>query len=395
MGNLGKSVRRGVAAMMLALSICCAPLRAEAGTPRKIELAADWKLASTIEAPSAGAEISVAGYSDTAWHPIHRMPATVLEILQEDGVYPDLYVGKNLLEKVPQDLYLKDWWYRTSFVAPVGFSTYTLKFPGINYRAEIWLNGQRIVDSSQIVGMYAAHQLDATPWIKPGQPNVLAVKVTPERLIQDVNGVELADSWFDWVNWKYLGYKGEKKKPGWGISFVPDRNAGIWKPVYLQVTGSVSIDKPLVNTQLLLKESTARLTVYATLRNHYTRQTTGTLRGTISRPGKPTIKLEQPVDLAPGEEREISFMPEKFPGLVVTHPDLWWPYTMGDPALYNLHLEFIEDGRLSDRNDSRFGIRSITQHRDADDQFPEVGKGGNFYLQVNGRDFRARGADYT
>src|SRR5208337_887815 len=90
-----------------------------------------------------------------------------------------------------------------------------------------------------------------------------------------------------------------------------------------------------------------------------------------------------------------SFMPEKFPGLVVTHPDLWWPYTMGDPALYNLHLEFIEDGRLSDRNDSRFGIRSITQHRDADDQFPEVGKGGNFYLQVNGRDFRARGADYT
>jgi exo-1,4-beta-D-glucosaminidase len=183
MGNLGTSVCRGVAAMMLALSICCAPLRAEAGTPRKIELAANWKLASTIEATSAGAEISVAGYSDTAWHPIHRMPATVLEILQEDGVYPDLYVGKNLLEKVPQDLYLKNWWYRTSFVAPAGFSAYTLKFPGINYRAEIWLNGQRIADSSQIVGMYAAHQLNVTPWIKPGQPKVLAVKVTPERLI--------------------------------------------------------------------------------------------------------------------------------------------------------------------------------------------------------------------
>ena len=60
------------------------------------------------------------------------MPATVLEILQEDGVYPDLYVGKNMLEKVPQDLYLHDWWYRTSFVAPSGFSAYTLEFPGIN-----------------------------------------------------------------------------------------------------------------------------------------------------------------------------------------------------------------------------------------------------------------------
>jgi exo-1,4-beta-D-glucosaminidase len=384
-----------VATLLLSLSICCAPLHANSGIPQKIELAADWKLASASEARVGGAEVSFAGYEDASWHPIHRMPATVLEILQEDGVYPDLYVGKNLAEKVAQDLYLQDWWYRTSFVAPAGFSAYTLEFPGINYRAEIWLNGQKIADSTQVVGMYAEHQFDATSWIKPGLPNVLAVKVTPERLIQDVNGVELADSWFDWVNWKYLGYKGEKKQPGWGISFVPDRNAGIWKPVYLRVTGSVSIDKPLVNTQLLIKESTARLTVYATLRNHSARQTGGTLRGTISRLGKPTIRLEQTVDLAPGEEREISFIPEKFPGLTLTHPDLWWPYTMGDPALYDLRLEFVENDRLSDRNDSRFGIRSITQHRDEDEQFPEVGKGGNFYLQVNGRDFRVRGADYT
>ena len=387
--------RRGVFTVLLFLTICWLPLRAETGTPRKIELAEDWKLASAAEVRAGGPEVSIVGYEDAAWHPIHRMPATVLEILQEDGVYPDLYIGKNLLEKVPQDLYLQDWWYRTSFVAPAGFSAYTLEFPGINYRAEIWLNGQRIADSTQVAGMYAAHQFDATPWIKPGLANVLAVKVTPERLIQDVNGVELADSWFDWVNWKYLGYKGEKKQPGWGISFVPDRNAGIWKPVYLRVTGSVSIDKPLVNSQLLLAESTARLTVYATLHNLSARQAGGTLRGTISRPGKPTIKLEQSVDLAPGVEREIQFMPDKFPGLTVTHPDLWWPYTMGDPSLYNLRLEFIEDGRLSDRSNTRFGIRSITQHRDEDGQFPEVGKGGNFYLQVNGRDFRARGADYT
>jgi hypothetical protein len=42
-----------------------------------------------------GEKISVAGYKDARWHPIHRMPATVLEILQEDGVYPNLYFGKN------------------------------------------------------------------------------------------------------------------------------------------------------------------------------------------------------------------------------------------------------------------------------------------------------------
>src|SRR5271157_1525204 len=283
---------RVVSAVSLSLYLFVLPALGAVGDPRKVELSENWKLAAAKDVQADGAAVSRADYQDREWHPIHRMPATVLEILQEDGVYPNLYVGENMLENVPQDLYKQDWWYRTLFTAPVGYSTYALEFPGINYRAEIWINGQKVADNRQIVGMYAAHQINVTQWIKPGTPNALAVKVTPERLIQDVDGVELADSWFDWINWKYLGYKGEKKKPGWGISFVPDRNAGIWKPVYLQVTGSVSIDKPLVNTQLLLKESTARLTVYATLRNHYTRQTTGTLRGTMSRPGKPTIKLE-------------------------------------------------------------------------------------------------------
>jgi len=185
------------------------PSFAAAEKPGRIELAENWKLASATEAPSDGAAISVAGYRDTRWHPIHRMPATVLEILQEDGVYTNLYFGKNLLEKVPQDLYKQDWWYRTTFKAPAGES-YTLEFPGINYRAEVWLNGLKIADSKQVVGMYAAHEFNVTPWIKRGARNVLAVKVTPERLIHDVDGVELADSWYDWLNWKYIGYKGKK-----------------------------------------------------------------------------------------------------------------------------------------------------------------------------------------
>ncbi len=100
----------------------------------RIELAENWKLASATEAPADGAAISVADYQDGRWHPIRRMPATVLEILQEDGVYPDLYVGMNLLEKVSQDLYRQDWWYRTIFKAPAG-ECHTLEFPGINYRA--------------------------------------------------------------------------------------------------------------------------------------------------------------------------------------------------------------------------------------------------------------------
>jgi len=61
----------------------------------------------------------------------------------------------------------------------------------------------------------------------------------PERALEDVDGVELADSWYDWINWNYLGYQGPGKNPANGDSFVPDRNAGIFKPVYLRVSDAV------------------------------------------------------------------------------------------------------------------------------------------------------------
>ena len=365
-------------------------------SPKTIELAENWKLSSARNLQLGGAAISLPDYQDADWHTIGRMPATVLEILQEDGVYPNLYVGKRMAENVPQDLYQQDWWYRTTFEAPSEHAVYLLEFPGINYRAEVWLNGQLIADSKQVVGMYSAHELNATAWIKPGRSNALAVKVTPERAIQDVNGIELADSWFDWLNWKYLGYQGPRKENSHGISFVPDRNAGIWKPVYLKVAGQVTLRDPLVNTELPLPQTnSAKLTVYTALRNNSDQQVRGILRGTISRPGKTTIQIEQPIDLAPGEERQASFAPSQYPQLAVTNPDLWWPYTMGKSSLYDLHIEFLESGRLSDDAHIRFGIRSITQYRDHDEQFPSVGKGGNFYLKINGKDFLVRGGVYT
>ena len=85
------------------------------GTPSRIELTENWKLSSSKELQAEGSVISIASYKTDQWYQIHRMPATVLQILQEDGVYPGLYIGKNLMEKVPQDLYKQDWWYRATF----------------------------------------------------------------------------------------------------------------------------------------------------------------------------------------------------------------------------------------------------------------------------------------
>jgi exo-1,4-beta-D-glucosaminidase len=456
-----------------------------AQSSRTIELQDGWKLISASKLTESGAAISQPAYATAQWYSIPRMPATVLDILQANKVYPNLYFGMNLLTEVPQDLYQQDWWYRTTFPVPAGGGTFWIDFPGINYRAQIWLNGELVAGDTQVAGMYVDHLLNVTPFIHPGATNVLAVKVTPERLIRNVTGVELADSWFNWINWKYIGYKGPLnihdlppltvtanyaapgssevkssvatkvtitaasttsvtlaatvtsggspvragtltfmrkdallgrapvnadgvatltiEKPAYslfdhegGNGFLPDRNAGIWKPVSLHITGSVKLSNAFVNTDLPLPQTnSASLTVYADVTNSSTGSVHGNLEGEITRPGKPGIHITQPVSLAAGETREVSFSPGNFSQLTVQNPDLWWPYTFGKPALYDLRLTFVENDQVSDMESLRFGIRKVTQHRDHDEQFPEVGKGGNFYLQINGRDFLIRGGAYT
>ncbi|MGB9227580.1 glycosyl hydrolase 2 galactose-binding domain-containing protein [Mycobacterium sp.] len=387
--------------IMLALSSLslCAAARspvtghARSAPPERLELSNNWTLSPAENISVDGDALSLSDYDAAAWYKVGRMPATVLEILRENGVYPNLYVGKNLRDHVPQDLYKRDWWYRTEFTAPEGRKTYLLGFPGINYRGDIWLNGRLVADREQVVGMYAAHEFDVTPLIRPGESNILAVKVTPERALQDVDGVELADSWNDWINWNYLGLPPPDGDPDRrGTSFVPDRNAGIWKPVYLKALGAVGIGSAIVNSELPLpRTDSARLTIRADVHNYSTQRTRGVLRATITRPNKVTVHVEQAVALAPGEDRRITFTPDQFAQLNIQNPDLWWPYTMGRPNLHDLRLEFDVDHRLSDANELRFGIRTVTQHRD--EGFS--GDGGDFYLTVNGKNFPVRGAAYT
>jgi exo-1,4-beta-D-glucosaminidase len=350
-------------------------------------------MASSRKATEDGSVISRSPYDASGWYPIATMPSTVLQVLEDDGVYPNLYFGMNLTTITPRDLYRQEWWYRTAFAVPAGSQLQWLVFKGINYRAEIWLNGARLAGNQTVAGMYNEFEFNVTGRVRPGADNILALRVTPEQAFQDLNGVELADSWFDWINWQYLGFRLPSGRSG--ISFVPDRNAGVWKKVYLRTTDAVRIKHPYVATDLPLPAtSPASLNVYCNLQNGRAVPVSGVLHGEISRAGKPSIGFQQNVTLAANEEKEIAFSPVSFRQLSVANPDLWWPYQWGTPALYHLKLDFKVGNADSDTADLDFGIRKVTQHRDASHP-SRVASGGDFYFQVNGIDFLVRGADYT
>jgi exo-1,4-beta-D-glucosaminidase len=355
------------------------------------ELQTGWRLTSADKVNAGGEQVSKAEFDASAWYPVQHMPSAVLRALEDAGVYKDLYFGMNLAK--PGELWRKDWWYRTTFAAPPGRSVYTLIFKGINYRAEVWLNGHELARSSQAVGMYNEFEFEATAYIVPGGENVLAVKITPERPILGEGTVELADSWHDWINWKYLG---SDTPPTTGVSYVPDRNAGIWKRVYLSSSGSVTIRHAYVASDLPLPAlSPAALSVYCDLTSHAKETVTGVLRGEITRPGKPSIAFEKKVSLDRGETREVAVRPQDFSQLSVADPDLWWPYVWGKANLYHLNLEFRVREEVSDQQGIDFGIRKIEQARDSDNSFPAVGTGGSFYLKINGRDYLIRGGVYS
>jgi exo-1,4-beta-D-glucosaminidase len=291
--------------------------------PNMEELQRGWKMSTAKNVSGEEALVSQAGFDASKWYDIQRMPATVLQVLEDHGVYKNLYYGMNLT--TPGDIWKQDWWHRTTFTALAGRTVYSLIFKGINYRADIWLNGHKVANRQQAVGIYDRFEFDVTEFTVPGGTNILAVKITSEQAVLGENGVELGDSWLDWLNWKYIGYHDEKRKLD--VTFTPDRNAGVWKRVYLSSTGAVGIRNPYVATDLLLPAtSPAALTVYCDLRNGTRQPVNRTLYGKITRQGKPAINFQQKVSLYGDTTQEVALTPANFSQFSVADPDLWWPY---------------------------------------------------------------------
>ena len=83
-------LRRMHSLLLLLAVACISPVAAALPSDQsKVELAENWKLRSATNEQQGGKAISSIDYQDSSWNSIHRMPATVLEILEEDGIYPN------------------------------------------------------------------------------------------------------------------------------------------------------------------------------------------------------------------------------------------------------------------------------------------------------------------
>jgi beta-galactosidase/beta-glucuronidase len=354
------------------LAICVGTVSGQ--MPSKLEpalLSSGWQLQAADKVTQSAAEISKVEFQAADWLPA-VVPGTVLSSLVNDNVYPEPLFGENNRpDKIPDSLCRTPWWYRTTFTVPEGYAgkKIRLNFEGINYAAEVWVNGQK---TGTIRGAFARGIFDISDFVTPGSRAALAVQITPQphpgephehtlRLGMGGNGgITAVDgpTFLCTLGWDW-------------IPAIRDRDSGIWQKVFLSATGPVVIQDPLVTSDLPLpKLDTADVTVQATLANVTQQPQKGLLKGTIE-----GISFQVPVALAAGAAQTVSFDPKSFPQLRIPHPRLWWPNGYGPQNLYPLNLRFETDGGTSDQEDVNFGIRKITY---------SVPDSENLTLSVNG-----------
>jgi len=290
----------GLLALLASLTVTVASV-AEPAVRRVENFNRDWKFAKGAQ---AGAE--AADFNDSAWQRV-RLPHdwAISGPYEPQG---DAHTGK-----LP---WRGEGWYRKSFTLPAkdaGKRVY-LDFDGVMAMPTVYVNGQQA--GGWDYG-YVSFRVDATPFVKPGQPNLVAVHVDTRQH---------SSRWY----------------PG----------AGIYRKVQLVVNEPVHVAQwgTYVTTPQVTAES-ATIRVETILENHTTAGVEPEVETTVLDPkGKEVAQLRMGQSVpANGSQPSLST-------ITIGKPQLW---DIATPRLYTLVTRVRVAGQLVDRTETPFGIRTF------------------------------------
>jgi len=209
-------------------------------------------------------------------------------------------------------------WYRKHFVTPqTALNKQTaIYFDGVYMNSDVWLNGHHL--GNHPYG-YTPFYYDLTPYLKPvGQENVLAVSV-----------------------------RNEGKNSRWYSG------SGIYRHVWLTVTNPVHVAPWGVHiTTPEVSGNKATVTLKSRLNNERATQPTISLVTTILSPEGKIVGITQS-----NVTLDANALKEEEQNITVTNPALW---SIETPKLYKAITEIKEAGKILDKVETPFGIRSIS-----------------------------------
>ena len=288
-----------------------------------------------------------------------KVPSTVAGALYEQGYFgnEDILNGTGYYD-VDKSIFDDAWIYETEFDIDLSEGKrYDLLFNGLNYYADITLNGTQIAASDTTYGVFIVREYDVTSLLQ--KKNTLEVKVR-RAVSRDLN----------------IGFVDWNPRP-------LDESMGITQAVKLCASGAVSVQDvfviPSLDTETFAE---ANLEVRVTLRNNQDAPVSGDIALDLQDAGVCKV----PFELQAGEEKIVSVTPEQAANLHVENPRVWWSLDLGTPELYDLAVAVETEGVVSDKFDVTFGIREITSR---------LNEHGYRQFTLNGKDILLKGAGWT
>jgi exo-1,4-beta-D-glucosaminidase len=295
------------------------------------QLSDGWSIASSEDFEFPGDIISQTGFDVSKWYKT-TVPSTVMAALVANKEYPDIFMGDNI-DKVDTARFRTSWWYRNEFNIDDASKNTEIVFEGINYRANVWINGIRIASADTLFGGFRIFKIDISKNVNQGK-NALAVEVFNQK--QD----EPSIGFVDWA------------------PMSPDREMGLWRPVKIITSGKASLDNAFVLSKIDKKEfREADLQVSVEAINNTSGQLKAVVKGTIE-----NISFEKKVTLRPKEKQLVVFSSKEYPQLKIIKPRIWWTHELGKPELYILDLDIVSGGEVSYSMTTRFGIREVEDY---------------------------------
>jgi len=320
-----------------------------------------WKVIPRQEIKEGIDRISVTGYNMNNWVDA-VVPGTAFSSYVAAGLEKDPNFGDNIY-KVDKTKYDRPFVYRAEFDIPSNFDKEIiwLNFRGINRKGEIYFNGHSL---GILDGFMHRGKFDITPYINKNGKNTLVVIVQiPEHPLNNYGSpTYLSSGGWDWM------------------PYVPGLNSGITDKVYLSNSGALQIEDPWMRTNLPTNAK-AELSLSVNIKNSSKEYKSGTLKMTIN-PGN--IVLSQNIGVQEGRTSEIKFDKSKFTELVINNPKLWWPNGYGEPNLYTCDLSVEVDGKVSESQQFKFGIKKYSYDKD----------GNVFHISINGKRVFVKGGNW-
>jgi beta-mannosidase len=394
-----------LAPVLLALMGCRLPSApVGAAAPWELSLSAsDWQITSF----KPGQGVAQKAFSDG--YPRQNVIAAIVPgdvhwDLERNGKLPPIYYSTNSQQTgwVAE----KEWWYRKAFFVPAGWQgkTVRLHFDGVDYLADVWLNGQPL---GRHEGQFTPFEFEVTKQLQSNQGNILTVLIHPgpEPVRQAI-----ASRQGDWavmgVFWEAYSHWKTPAICGWDWG-TPIISMGIARDVRLVASEGVYLANPIVLPRLSAPYDEATLETRLTVAAEKPQSVELVYRVYCLTAPDQAVLASQKIEVAAGA-RQVTFQ------IKVPRPQLWWPRGYGKQHLYKLEVAAKAAGGAKDLHvvQTTFGIRDLqllsNPEAEADNPnyldhapghtgifpMPKELPEHKYLMQINGRRIFARGSNF-